>query len=81
MNENPSPRFESGDTVGTLEDLIQAISGQPKGFGLYINIWWSEQNAIWGKVEQMTGQKILVRIKKMYLHEGKPACLMEMVVA
>jgi len=56
------------------------MKGQPKGFNLLINIWWGDQNSLWEKVERITNQKIAISIKRMYRHEGKQACLLEMKV-
>jgi|GEM_PF-4254835 len=80
MNENPRPSFESGDTVNTPKELFEAIFGQPSGFHLLINIWWGEQHSLWEQLERKTGQKIAIVIKRLYQHEGKTACILEVKV-
>lgn len=80
MPETPRYGYESGETVNTVEELLEAIYGKPRGFKLQINALWEEHRNIWAKIEQLTGQKVAIRISNTTGPKGKQTCLLEFEV-
>ena len=80
MPETPRYRYESGDKVETVEDLLEAIYGKPRGFKLLIDAAWEDHRNIWAKIEQLTGQKVAIKISNMNRVKGVQKCVLEFEV-
>lgn len=80
MSETPRYRYESGDTVETVDDILEAIYGKPRGYKLQINALWEKHRDIWANIEQTTGQKVAIRISNITGPKGKQTCLLEFEV-
>jgi hypothetical protein len=80
MSETLRPRFESGDTVSTFSELIEALYLQPKDFRILIIIPYGEHNTIWNNAEQKSRQRLNMTLKNRATLDGKPALLVEFKV-